>query len=369
MKSSPKHVAVMGVKGLPAKGGGERVAEAIIKEALSVHHQVTLYAKKSYFEPINIPDKLEIRLIRDLKGKHLSAFSFGLFSTIDALWFKKYDLIHLHYADFGYLVPLLRLRYKVLTTSHGAEYNRDKWGRFAKFCFKLSEIFFVKYSNICTCVSASLTDYYQKKYRKKVIYIANGIDSTKTENISQNVLEKYKLSRDQYILFCSGRIIPSKGCDLLLQANKQLLLKMPLVIIGDMDADLSYKKYLLSYMGDNVRLINFISSKSELFGIIANCRLFVFPSTYEAMSMVLLEVAFLKKGIICSDILENYDTIGNNALFFKSGNIDSLRDKLKYAIEHPDTLKQMGEKAHCWVKENRSLRKMTQSYLKLYDEL
>jgi glycosyltransferase involved in cell wall biosynthesis len=365
----PKHIAVMGIKGLPAKGGGERVAEAIIKEALAAGYRVSLYAKYSYYEKDNIPSNLEIVLIRDFKGKHLSAFSFGLFSCLHALLFRNYDLIHLHYADFGYIVPLLRLRYKVISTSHGAEYNRDKWGKIAKLCFRLFEVPFIKYSNICTSVSASLAEYYQKKFNKKVIYIANGVNLQEIENLAPGELIKYNLPVNQYILFCAGRIIPSKGCDTLLQANRLLQLDIPLVVIGDMDSYPTYKEYLLNLSERNVKFINFISSKSDLFGIIANCRFFVFPSTYEAMSMILLEVAALKNGIVCSDIPENREAIGENAIYFESGQVDSLCDKIRYALINPDKMAEIGEKAYNWIKENRNWQELTKSYLKLYDGL
>jgi len=364
-----KHIAVMGIKGLPAKGGGERAAEAVIKEALEQGYRVTVYAKKNYYEQHDIPGNLEIVLIRDLAGKHLSAFSFGLFSCIHALLFRNYDLIHLHYADFGYIVPLLRLRFKVMVSSQGAEYNRDKWGKLAKLCFKLSEIPFIKYSNIRTCASAPLTKYYEQHYGKEVFYIPNGINPSEFENLPQDVLEKYELPKNQYILFCAGRIIPSKGCDVLLQANRLLGVNIPLIIIGDMDSDPSYKKYLMSLAEANVRFIDFISSKSELFSIAANCRFFVFPSAYEAMSLMLLEVASVKKGIVCSDIPENYETIGENALYFKTGQVDSMCNKIKYALEHTHEMEEMGERAYQWVTKNRNWQKITQDYLKLYRKI
>jgi glycosyltransferase involved in cell wall biosynthesis len=364
-----RHIAVMGIKGLPAKGGGERVAEAIIKEALAADYRVSLYAKCSYYENDNIPDNLRIVLIRDFKGKHLSAFFFGLFSCIHALLFNNYDLIHLHYADFGYIVPLLRLRYKVISTSHGAEYNRDKWGKLAKLCFKLFEVPFIKYSNICTSVSASLTGYYQKKYHKKIIYIANGVNLQEANNYPYGELAKYDLLPNQYMLFCAGRIIPSKGCDTLLQANRLLQLNMPLVVIGNMESDPYYKEHLLNLAERNVKFIDFISCKRELFGIIANCRFFIFPSTYEAMSMMLLEVAALKKGIVCSDIPENHEAIGENAIYFQSGLVDSLCDKIEFALKNSNKMAEIGEKAYHWIEENRDWKKLTKSYLKLYDTL
>jgi len=105
----------MGAKGLPAKGGGERVAEAIIQEAIQRGFKVTLYGKRDYCGSIiDHGPNLKLIRIKEIKGKHLSGFSFGLISAIHALIFGKYDLVHVHYADFGYVVPLLRLRFKVM---------------------------------------------------------------------------------------------------------------------------------------------------------------------------------------------------------------------------------------------------------------
>lgn len=160
----------MGIKGLPSKGGGERVAEAIIRRAIDENFKVYVYGKKSYCEKFNNLDNLKLILIRNLQGKHLSAFSYGIFSAFHALLFGKYDLVHLHYADFGYVVPLLRLRFKVIGTSHGAEYHRDKWGNLAKVCFRLFEIQFVKFTNISTSVALALAGYYREKYRRKILY-------------------------------------------------------------------------------------------------------------------------------------------------------------------------------------------------------
>ncbi|MGB8993041.1 MAG: glycosyltransferase family 4 protein [Desulfobaccales bacterium] len=360
----PKHVAVMGIKGLPAKGGGERVAEVIIDAALANDYRVTVYAKKSYLKETNLPKNLEIIPIHDLPGKHLSAFSFGLASAFHALFRRNYDLIHLHYADFGYIVPLLRLRYKVLGTSHGAEYHRDKWGSMAKWCFQLFEMPFVRLTNACTSVSKSLAEYYSRKYGKDVLYIPNGINPYQARGVNLSK-KKYRLPPG-YILFCAGRIIPSKGCDLLLEANRRLGLKVPVVVIGDMEGDVAYKKYLLELAEPNIVFLNFISSKDELFELIRNCRFFVFPSIYEAMSMILLEVASLKKGLVCSDIPENVEAIGPHAVYFASANISDLQEKLEYALRYPEKMTQMAEASYSWVMQHRQWQEITKSYLELY---
>jgi glycosyltransferase involved in cell wall biosynthesis len=364
-----KHIAVMGIKGLPAKGGGERVAEGIILKALEKNYKVTIYGKKSYCEDCDIINKVELIRISEIRGKHLNAFFYGLFSALDALLLRNYDLIHLHYADFGYLVPLLRLRFKVIATSHGAEYERDKWGKFAKLFFKLSEIMFIKYSNLVTSVSRSLTECYENKFNKKVVYIPNGVVISSNEEPVENFLKKHNLHRSGYIIFAAGRIIPSKGCKILLEANNKLNHKIPLVIIGDIEADQDYKKELCCLAKSNVKFIDFIKSKDELFGIIRGCKFFIFPSTYEAMSMMLLEVGILKKPIICSDIIQNIDAIGDNSIYFVSGDADSLAEKINYALQNENEINKTNETTYNWIIKNRNADEAAERYIMLYDNL
>jgi glycosyltransferase involved in cell wall biosynthesis len=363
------HVAVMGIKGLPAKGGGERAAEAIISKALEQGFKVTVYGKKSYCEEYNNGNKLEIVTIRDFKGKHLNAFLYGVFSAFHALLLGKYDLIHLHYADFGYLVPLLRLRYKVIATSQGAEYERDKWGKTAKMFFKISEIPFIRFSNVITSASKSLAEYYENKYHKNIVYIPNGVELKSYDGSPEEIYKKYNLTENGYILFAAGRIIPSKGCATLLKAARELNLKVPLVIIGDMEGDQSYKKYLQSLSLTNVKFIKFIKSKEELFKIVKGCKFFIHPSTYEAMSLMLLEVGMLKKPIICSDIIQNIDAISNNAVYFTVGDVGSLVSKIQYALNNPEALALNSENAYKWITENRNADEISKIYLKIFEDM
>ena len=364
-----KHIAVIGIKGLPSKGGGERVAEAIINKAVKKGFKVSVYAKKNYSEKDELPTHVNMILIKDFKGKHLSAFSFGFFSALHALLYGKYDIVHLHYADFGFLVPLLRLRFKVIGTSHGAEYNRKKWGKFAKLCFKLFEKLFVKFANECTSVSKSLADYYKQKYKKKILYIPNGIDVHKKLDEKKDFFKEIGLEKNNYILFAAGRIIPTKGLEFLLQANKFLELKIPIVIAGRIENDLKYKLELDELKRDNIQYIGFLNDKKVLFNLISNTKFFIFPSTYEAMSIALLEVAMLGKCIICSDIIENINAIEDNALYFKSADYIDLSKKIVYALENSYKIDLIGKKAKEWVMLHRNNDIINNRYIKLYQNL
>lgn len=55
-----------------------------------------------------------------LPGKHFHATTLFLFAALHALFWGDYDLIHLHNVEAAWVLPILRLRYKVVATSHGS---------------------------------------------------------------------------------------------------------------------------------------------------------------------------------------------------------------------------------------------------------
>ena len=62
--------------------------------------------------------------------------------------------------------------------------------------------------------------------------------------------------------------------------------------------------------------------------------------------MMLLEVASLRTPVICSDIVQNTDVFDKDEmLFFRSGSDTDLAEKITWALNHPEEMKVMAEKA------------------------
>jgi glycosyltransferase involved in cell wall biosynthesis len=87
----------------------------------------------------------------------------------------------------------------------------------------------------------------------------------------------------------------------------------------------------------------------------------------EAMPMTLLEAAALKVPIICSDI-DACKTIFENheVLFFKSGDVDDLANKIHWALGHKEEMLKRSNNAYAKVKNTYSWDKIVLEYDKLY---
>ena len=88
---------------------------------------------------------------------------------------REYDIVHIHSTDPCLLAWLPKARSGIVATSHGQAYARKKWGMLAATLSKVAERFYIRLPDTITSVSKPLADYYENKYRKKTMYIPNGI--------------------------------------------------------------------------------------------------------------------------------------------------------------------------------------------------
>ena len=221
-----------------------------------------------------------------------------------------------------------------------------------------------------TSVTLNHAQKISSRFRRPVSYIPNGVDheAKPDTEIARRVLEKNHLPVHDYLLFVAGRIIPLKGAHLLLKAFKQIEKNIHLVIVGNLSQLPEYANSLKSLADSRTHFTPFLNSRSALLGLMKLSRLFVFPSTDEAMSMVLLEAASMGAPILCSDIPANMAVLPEQALYFRSGDVDNLADKLRWALEHPAEMARLGQEAQSWVRTRFSWELIVEQYDRLYHQ-
>ncbi len=362
-------IAYLGSKGLPSKSGTERVVEAIVHR-LSGRHTITVYCDSRYTPKGTQVDGVRLIRIPTFNGKYTRPVSLFLLSALHAL-FSQYDLVHLHGTDACFTLPLLRLRYRVVATSHGvpARVPRLKWNRTARFLIRLMEYPFVYLSNCRTSVSSPDADYLKARYKRDVHYVPNGVDDCIHFDLERagGKLTEAGLQPDEFLIFAAGRIDPTKGCHLALEAMNILGNPRKLAIVGDMNQAPSYSDQLRQMADkDQVLFFPLILDRDLLFGIVKQARLFLFPSSGEGMSMMLLEAASLEAPIICSDIPENRLIMQDTVLYFRSGDATDLADKIQWALDHTDEMASLAHNASLHVKNTLTWDKIVEQYEQLY---
>ena len=363
-------IAYLGSKGLPSKSGTERVVESVVSR-LSGKHEITVYCDSRYTPKGTQVDGVRLVRIFSLKGKHAQAASYFILSALHAL-FSRYDVIHLQGVDSCFILPILRLKYKVVATAHGTpgRLTRLKWGKIAWFFIRSMEYPFVYLSNSPTSVSYLDAEYLKARYKRDVIYIPNGVDERVQSDVekARGKLLEVGLEPGNFLMFAAGRIDPTKGCHLVLEALNRMGNPLKLAIVGDLNQVPSYSDHLReSADKTQVVFIPPISDRRLLFGLVALARLFIFPSTSEGMSMMLLEAASLQAPVICSDIPENKIVMQENAVYFRSDDACDLENQIRWALAHPDEMSGMARQASLHVKATLTWEKIAGQYEEVYE--
>lgn len=368
-----KRIVVYGVKTFPSQGGTDRVSENIIFQ-LRHSFDITLYCFKNETSEMRFEGVKVIEFKKRLEGA-AGVFIYFLESALRLLFKEKAALVHVHKTEAAFFVPLLRLRFKVIATSHEAPYKRDKWGWLAKQFFHFVEWVFIRSSNVCTSISKPLAEYYEAKYGKKVHFIPNGINPIQHDNFNVDAMKRFipvGASVDKpFVLFSARRLMSTKGPQTMLEALSMIDYKGQVFIAGELnDGDPFLAKLKAQVGGLNVHFLGFVNPLSALLPLIERAELFIFPSETEGMSIMLLEVASVGRPIVASDIPENKQVFSDEeVLYFKSKDARDLADKLKFAFQNKPEMAVFGQKCQLRVNQDYSWDQISLRYAGLYDDL
>lgn len=358
-----KRIAVFGVKGFPGHGGAARANESIVNH-LKDKYDYTIYAVETHTNRRGTYNGYYQKVFKGFKGKRINTLLYYLKSVFHALFAGNYDLVQVNHTSSGFIVPLLRLRYKVVSTARGVIPKDDnKWNKTDKFLFDLSSYLFFRFSSYVISVSQPHIEIFKKYTKKKIDYIPNGIY---LDNGVRPVDEK-----EDYMLFAAGRIIALKGAHTLVDALNILEYKKKTIFIGNTNHTPDYIQKLKSNSAErDIEFIGLIKEKKTLFEYIAKSKLFVFPSFNEGMSNMLLEVASLKTPLICSDIVENKAVFDENeVLFFRTGDAQDLAEKIQWAHSNYDSMQEKAERAFEKLKRDYLWEDIARKYESIYENL
>jgi len=330
-------IVALGTRGFPhVQGGVEAHCENLYTRLTALGCEVIVFTRKPYIDS-SLREYKGVKLIPIScpKCKFLEAF-IHTYKGVSASKRVNPNILHIHAIGPALLVPLARkLGMKVVVTHHGPDYERKKWNWFAKMILRLGESRAVKYANEVIAISSVIADKVQQKYGRKVNVIPNGINLPEISKTDE-ALRKYGIEKNKYIL-AVGRIVPEKGFDCLVEAFKRLPEKAwKLVIVGDSDHPEKYSENVKKKAVGNpdIVLTGFLSGQ-PLQELYSHTGLFVLPSYYEGLPIVLLEAMSYGLSCIASDIPANKDMGLAQNRFFKPGDINALAEKIKVFIDVP----------------------------------
>ena len=340
--SKPK-IAVIGSKGLPSNVSGLEVYVQSICVELSDEFDITVFSRKRYCtELVKEYKGVKVVHIPSINTKHLDAITYTVFATIVAL-FGGYDLFWFHALGPAVTMPMVKFcRKRIISTVHGLDWKRAKFGRFASGVLKYGEKCIAKCADEIITLQKYDSDYFKEKWGRNTNLISNGVKDAQFKP-AELIKGKYNLDKGEFYLFMS-RIVPEKGLHLLIEAYKRIRTDRRLVIAGKGVHTSDYEDEMRVLASDNDRIV-FVGSvdgdiKSELY---SNAYAYILPSAIEGQSIGLLEAMSYGLPCLVSDIPENLDVIGNDSgIAFRNGDVDSLVEVLEYLESHDKIIVDIG---------------------------
>ena len=367
VKERNPRIGIIGLKGLPAYGGSARAGENMIS-ILKNSFDFTVYTVNSHTQrKTGYYDGYRQIVFKTFPIKALNTLFYFIKATFHALFAGSYDIIHVFHIDAAFIIPILRIRYKVVAGHRARPQEFSKWNKIVRSYFDMMEWVFYKIpADVITSVSKDIVNRYQSYTKKKIIYIPNGIVIESIEKYLEDRIE-----RGDYILFASGRIIETKGCHYMLEALTKINYAGKIMVVGNLEHTPKYADHLFSFKKSlDIDFTGLVKNKDELMSIFRNSKFAIYPSMHEGMSNTLLELASMKTPVLCSDIPENTNVFNEKEVtFFKTNDASDLAEKIAWALENGDVMENKAKRAFDRIKKEYNWTNIADKYSKIYQQI
>lgn len=336
-------ICVIGTRGFPdIEGGVEKHCESLYK-ALGDNNSIIVYRRKAYVKSREPFSGIKFVDLPSTKIKGLEAIIHSFLATIHTIKIRP-DVVHIHNIGPGLFSFVFKwFSIPVVLTYHSANYEHNKWGKFAKWVLRLSEKVALKNADRIIFVNKYQMRRYSKWIQRKSVYIPNGIN-TMVHTDHRDYLEQINVQKGKYILSV-GRITPEKGFDTLIKG----FYEMPghkdykLVIAGGVEFENGYMEMLRELCKDNRVIFTGAVYGEKLAQLYTNAALFVLASNNEGFPLVLLEAMSYGLDVLVSDIPATHLVKLKPDDYFQKGDNEQLSNtmerKLNSAIKRKYDLK------------------------------
>lgn len=241
--------------------------------------------------------------------------------------------ITLSFLDLMNVFALIAL--KGLSIPHIINERTNPWHHHIPLLFKWMRKFIYPWATRLVVQSPHIANYFSKK--TSVIVIPN--------KVNQFVAPENRRSTK---IISVGRLIPSKGYDVLLKAFQSLKDKYP-----EWSVEIYGTGPCHDALSDSIKE-NDLGDKVHLKGVtrtiptvLAKASVFVFPSRYEGFPNALAEAMAAGLACVASDIPGNRDLVesGQNGLLFQSEDVQALSSQLDLILSNQDLRQSLGQEA------------------------
>jgi glycosyltransferase involved in cell wall biosynthesis len=361
-------IAIIGIKAIPARFGGfETAVDELSRRLVRLGHRVRVYnrsgmatlSEASYegVELVNLPT---------LKSKNLSTVVHAFLCTLHVPLYRV-DVVHYFTTGVTLFAPLPRLLgMKVVCSVDGTDWQRAKWGHFARWYLRVSEKLAVRGCQGLISDSKEVMHYYQQNYGAASSCIVYG---TREQRSQQNdVLDRFQLTDRSYVLFV-GRLVPENNVHHLIRAFEKTSTDRKLVIVGDDPWEKEYVRSLKS--SDDPRIVFTGGVYGDGYAQLQqNAYLFVLPDEVGGTHPALVEAMGYGNCVLVNDTRSNLEVIADSGFHYRGadGHTD-LQRKMQQLLDAPELVAEYRVRARQRAQTHYRWDDIVQQHANLYKQL
>lgn len=323
---------MIGSRGLSVRHSGLEAHVRELADQLGVWgNDVSVYGRRNHGRSAVSREPLPETCVEDkeglcFKGKLTATVSSSLWATVDAIRSRRFDILHYHGVGCVFGLVLARMwRIPAVLSLHSTNWQENKWSRISRYLIHRLEKLAVRTANAVIVVSSALAHRIEAEYGVIPHVIPNGVCSKGSIECDDGVLRSLGLDMQRYVLYV-GRIVPDKGCHVLLEAIREAGIPMKLALIGP-HQDKAYATSLLVGNRDLVVAPGMLQDP-ELGALYRSCWVFCSASVSEGQSRVVLEALAHGARCVVSDIPGHQELVTDPEMRFAANGVSDLRDRL-----------------------------------------
>ncbi len=359
---------MIGLKALPPRYGGfETAADEISRRLVGFGHQVTVY-NRSGLSALKGNDYEGVKIVTlpTIRSKNLSAITHSFLCTIHSL-FHRVDVVHYFTTGATLFAPLARMGgMKVVCSVDGTDWQRGKWGRFARWYLRNSEKLAVWFCNDLIGDSPDVIRYYRQNFNKDPVFSTYGIREHSSSG--KQWLQKFGLQERQYVLFV-GRLVPENNVHHLISAFEKVNTDKKLVVVGDDPWGKRYIRALKSTRDPRVIFTGGVYGEGYE-QLQKNAYVFVLPDEVGGTHPSLVEAMGFGNCVLVNDTESNLDVIADAGFSYSGAEGEKdLTRQLQMLVNEPATVAAYRNRARAHALANYRWEIVVQQHEALYRRL
>ncbi|SDQ21729.1 Glycosyltransferase involved in cell wall bisynthesis [Curtobacterium sp. UNCCL20] len=323
----PGQVAIIGTRGYPSYYGGfETAVRHIAPHLADEGWDVTVYGRPGHERPGDpaIDTRITRRSTRGLESKSLSTLTYGLSAVLDTIR-RRPDVALVMNCANGFWLPLLRLAgIPTVVNVDGIEWERAKWGRFAKSAFRTGARFTARFADRLVFDADAIGHYWARVFGKRGVVIPYGGTEAPASALHDD--DQHLTGRPFALVV--ARFVPENTVPEFLAAAERIAEQYPVVIVGSSGygGELDDRARDLSAQNRDVHWLGHVADDGRLFALWQHAGAYFHGHSVGGTNPALVQAMHCGAPTIARDTVYNREVLADTGTTFVAPHPDAIAD-------------------------------------------